>query len=154
MNSGYSAQIVDTLRLRALEKERMDAALTFADDIELCYQELALVKVYKDYYVYAVDMDERFEHEAIAIDADGEGMHTYVYSSKNGNEPVYFINEELSSWRYEFYLELLKIVKKEKVQNGFDERWAFDEAANLSKEALVEAMTWNSPKEYANIVFM
>ena len=154
MNSSYSAQIVDTLRLRVLEKERMEAALTFADEIELDYQELTLVKVYNGNFVYAADMDERFEHEAIAIDADGEGGHTYVYSSRNGKEYVYFISEELNNWRYEFYRELLKIVKEEKGQNGFDEQWAFDEAACLNKETLVEAMTWNSPKDYANIVSM
>ena len=154
MNNGYNAQIVDTLRLRALEKERMKAAMAFADDIELDYKKLVLVKVYKGKYVYAVDMDEGFEHEAIAIDADGEGEHTYVYSSRNGKEPVYFISEELSSWRYDYFQELLRIAKEEKGQNGFDEHWAFDEAASLSKEAQVEAMTWNSPKEYADIVSM
>ena len=154
MNNGYNAQIVDTLRLRALEKERMEAAMTFADDIELDYKKLTLVKVYKEKYVYAADMDERFEHEAVAVDALGEGGVTYVYSSRNGKEPVYFISEELRNWRYEYYQELLKIAKEVNGQNGFDERWAFDEAACLSKEAQVEAMTWNSPKEYADIVSM
>ena len=128
--------------------------MTFADDIELDYKKLALVKVFKGKYVYAVDMDEGFEHEAIAIDADGEGVHTYVYSSRNGKVPVYFVSEELSSWRYDYYQELLRIAKEEKGQNGFDERWAFDEAVSLSKEAQVEVMTWNSPKEYADIVSM
>lgn len=154
MNSGYSAQIVDTLRLHALEKERLEAARSIADDIELDYNDLTLVKVYKDDFVYAADMDERFEHEAIAVDADGEGGLTFVYSSKNGKETVYFISEELSNWRYDFYLELLRTAKEEKGRNGFDERWAFDEAACLSKEVLVEAMTWNSPKEYADIISM
>lgn len=154
MNSVYTAQIIDTLRLRVLENERLDLAKTFADDVELDYQELTLVKVYKDYYVYAADMDERFEHEAIAIKTDGEGMHTYLYSSRNGKETVYFISEELSSWRYEFYQELLRIAKEEKGKNGFEERWAFDEATCLGKETLVEVMTWNSPKDYADIVSM
>lgn len=154
MNSSYSALIVDTLRLRALEKERLESAMNLADAIELEYKKLTLVKVYNDKYVYAADMDERFEHEAVAVDAHGEGGLTYVYSSKNGKEPVYFISEELSNWRYEYYQELLKIAKEENGHNGFDERWAFDEAALLSKEAQVEAMTWNSPKEYADIVSM
>ena len=154
MNSGYSAQIVDTLRLHALEKERLEAAQAIADDIELGYNNLTLVKVYKDKYVYAADMDERFEHEAISVDADGKGGLTFVYSSKKCKETVYFISEEVNNWRYDFYLELLRTAKEEKGRNGFDERWAFDEAACLSKEVLVEAMTWNSPKEYADMVSM
>ena len=123
MNSGYSAQIVDTLRLHALEKERLEAAQAIADDIELDYNDLTLVKVYKDKYVYAADMDERFEHEAISVDADGKGGLTFVYSSKKCKETVYFISEEVNNWRYDFYLELLRIAKEAKGRNGFDERW-------------------------------
>lgn len=154
MNNIYRAQIVDSLRLHALEKERIEAARSIAIDIELVFKDLTLAKIYKDNYVYAVDVDERFEHEAIMVDADGEGGHTFIYSAIKGKETLYFISEELSNWRYDFYLELLRIAKEEKGHNGFDERWAFDEAVNLSKEGLVEAMTWNSPKEYAEIVSM
>ena len=132
----------------------MEAAKDFAESIELEYEKLTMVKIYDGKYVYAVDMDERFEHEAVAIDADGDGCHTFVYSSRNGKEPVYFVSEELSNWRHEFYLELLKIAREEKGHNGFDERWAFEEASCMSKETMVEAMTWNSPKEYADIVSM
>ena len=48
----------------------------------------------------------------------------------------------------------MKIAKEEKGRNGFDERWAFDEANALSKEALVEVMTWNTPEAYADMVSM
>lgn len=154
MNNVYCAHIVDTLRLHALEKERLELARSIAEDIELDYKDLTLVKVYKDIYVYAVDLDEQFEHEAITVDTDGEGGLTFVYSTNNGKETVYFISEELNNWRYDFYLELLKITKEKKGNNGFDERWAFDEATCLSKEGLVEAMTWNAPKEYAEIISM
>lgn len=154
MNKGQSAKIVDTLRLLTLEKERLGRAQAIADEIELQYRQLTLVKVCKEKYVYAADLDERFEHEAIALDADGEGGLTLVYSSKNGNETVYFTVDELNDWRHEYYLELLNIAKEESYKNGFDERWAFDEAVCLSKEGLVEAMTWNSPKEYAELVSM
>ena len=154
MNNVYCAQIVDTLRLHALEKEHLEAARSIAEDIELDYKDLTLVKIYKDNYVYAVDLNEQFEHEAIIVDAEGEGGLTFVYSTNNGKETIYFISEELSNWRYDYYLELLKIAKEEKGHNGFDERWAFDEASSLSKEGLVEAMTWNAPKEYAAIVSM
>jgi len=154
MNGGYHAQIVDTIRLQSLERERLTMARIIADDIELEYHSLSLVKIYKGDYVYAADMDGRFEHEAVSVAADGDGRHTFVYSSKKANETVCFISEELNSWRYDFYQALMKIAKEYKGKNGFDERWAFDEAACLSKEGLVEAMVWNSPKEYAGIVTM
>ena len=154
MNNLRKAQIVDTLRLYALENERMEAALVVADDCELEYKQLTLVKVLDEKFVYAADMDEKFEHEAVVVDADGDGSYTRVYSSKNGKDAKYFVSEELSDWRYELYLELMRIAEEEDGQNGFDKRWAFDEAAGMSNEALVEAMTWNSPKEYAGIVSM
>lgn len=154
MNKNRTALIVDKLWLHAIEKERLEAAQTIADNIEIEYNQLTLVKVYRDKYVYVADLDERFEHEAIAVDAVGEGVHTYVYSSKKNKETIYFISEELNSWRYDFYMELLKIVKEEKEQNGFNQRWAFEEAACLSIESLVEAMTWNDPKNFAEIVSM
>lgn len=149
-----SAQIVDTLRYRALEPLRLEAAKDIADDVELDYKHLTLVMVRDDVYVYGVDMDESFEHEAIAVDAEGDGKCTSVYSFNNGKETFRFLSEDLEDWRYRFYQALLRIAKEEKGRNGFDERWVFDEANALSKEALVEAMVWNTPEGYAEMVSM
>lgn len=149
-----SAMIDDTLRLHALEPLRLETAKAIADDVELEYERLTLVMLRNADYIYAVDMDDAFEHEAIAVDAEGNGCCTTVYSFLNGKENFYYLPEDLKEWRYRFYHALMKIVKEEKGRNGFDERWAFDEASALSKETLVEAMTWNTPEAYADMVSM
>lgn len=149
-----SAMIDDTLRLHALEPLRLETAKAIADDVELEYERLTLVMLRNDDYIYAVDMDDAFEHEAIAVDAEGNGCCTNVYTSSNGKENFYYLPEDLNDWRYRYYQALMKIAKEEKGNNGFDERWAFDEASALSKEALVEAMTWNTPEAYADMVSM
>ena len=149
-----SALIDDTLRLHALEPLRLKTAKAIANDVELEYEHLTLVMLRNADYIYAVDMDDAFEHKAIAVDADGNGSCTSVYSFNNGKENFYYLAEDLKDWRYRYYQALMKIAKEEKGKNGFDERWAFDEASALSKEALVEAMTWNTPEAYADMVSM
>ena len=149
-----SALIDDTLRLHALEPLRLETAKAIADDVELEYERLTLVIIRNDDYIYAVDMDDAFEHDAIAVDDDGNGSCTSLFSFSNGKEIFYYLSEDLKDWRYRYYQALMKIAKEEKGRNGFDERWAFDEANALSKEALVEVMTWNTPEAYADIVSM
>ena len=149
-----SALIDDTLRLHALEPLRLETAKTIADDVELEYERLTLVIIRNDDYIYAVDMDDAFEHDAIAVDDDGNGSCTSLFSFSNGKEIFYYLSEDLKDWRYRYYQALMKIAKEEKGRNGFDERWAFDEANALSKEALVEVMTWNTPEAYADMVSM
>lgn len=148
------ALIDDTLRLHALEPLRIEMAKAIANDVELEYEHLTLVLLRNNDYIYAVDMDDAFEHEAISVDAEGNGSCTSIYSFFNGKENFYYLPEDLKDWRYRYYQALMKIAKEEKGRNGFDERWAFDEASALSKEALVEAMTWNTPEAYADIVSM
>lgn len=149
-----SALIDDTLRLHALEPLRLETAKAIADDVELEYKRLTLVIIRNDDYIYAVDMDDAFEHDAIAVDDDGNGSCTSLFSFSNGKEIFYYLSEDLKDWRYRYYQALMKIAKEEKGRNGFDERWAFDEANALSKEALVEVMTWNTPEAYADMVSM
>jgi len=149
-----SALIDDTLRLHALEPLRLETAKAIADDVELEYERLTLVIIRNDDYIYAVDMDDAFEHDAIAVDDDGNGSCTSLFSFSNGKEIFYYLSEDLKDWRYRYYQALMKIAKEEKGRNGFDERWAFDEANALSKEALVEVMTWNTPEAYADMVSM
>ena len=153
-NTKPSALIDDTLRLHALEPLRIEMAKAIADDVELEYGRLTLVMLRNADYIYAVDMDDAFEHEAIAVDAEGNGSCTSVYSFNNGKENFYYLPEDLKDWRYRYYQALMKIAKEEKGKNGFDERWSFDEANTLSKEALVEVMTWNTPEAYADMVSM
>ena len=75
-----SALIDDTLRLHALEPLRLETAKTIADDVELEYERLTLVIIRNDDYIYAVDMDDAFEHDAIAVDDDGNGSCTSLFS--------------------------------------------------------------------------
>ncbi len=147
-----SALIDDTLRLHALEPLRLETAKAIADDVELEYERLTLVIIRNADYIYAVDMDDAFEHDAIAVDDEGNGSCTSLFSFSNGKEIFYYLSEDLKDWRYRYYQALMKIAKEEKGRNGFDERWAFDEANALSKEALVEVMTWNTPEAYADMV--
>lgn len=149
-----SALIDDTLRLHALEPLRLETAKAIADDVELEYERLTLVIIRNDDYIYAVDMDDAFEHDAIAVDDEGNGSCTSLFSFSNGKEIFYYLSEDLKDWRYRYYQALMKIAKEEKGRNGFDERWAFDEANALSQEALVEVMTWNTPEAYADMVSM
>ncbi len=149
-----SALIDDTLRLHALEPLRLETAKAIADDVELEYERLTLVIIRNADYIYAVDMDDAFEHDAIAVDDEGNGSCTSLFSFSNGKEIFYYLSEDLKDWRYRYYQALMKIAKEEKGRNGFDERWAFDEANALSKEALVEVMTWNTPEAYADMVSM
>lgn len=146
--------IDDSLRLHVLESLRLETAKAIADDVELEYERLTLVIIRNDDYIYAVDMDDAFEHDAIAVDDDGNGSCTSLFSFSNGKEIFYYLSEDLKDWRYRYYQALMKIAKEEKGRNGFDERWAFDEANALSKEALVEVMTWNTPEAYADMVSM
>ena len=149
-----SALIDDTLRLHALEPLRLETAKAIADDVELEYERLTLVMLRNADYIYAIDMDDAFEHDAIAVDDEGNGSCTSLFSFSNGKEIFYYLSEDLKDWRYRYYQALMKIAKEEKGRNGFDERWAFDEANALSKEALVEVMTWNTPEAYADMVSM
>ncbi len=98
-----TALIVDTLRLHALEPERLEAAKDIAKDIELDYECMTLVMVRKDLYIYGINMDDSFEHDAIAVDAEGDGYFTLVYSFNNGKETFYYLPKDLEDWRYRYF---------------------------------------------------
>ncbi len=149
-----TARIIDTLKLHALEPLRLEEAKKIADDAEMEFKNLTLVMLRNDEFIYVCDMDNAFEHEAITVDADGNGRITNLYFLYNSKDSFYYLQEDLDDWRYKYYLALMRIAEKEKGRNGFDKRWAFDEANALSKQTLVEAMAWNTPESYANMVSM
>ena len=148
------AKIVDSLRMKVLEAERMDKAIASAKDFDRDFDTITLVRVIGDKYLYVYDLNDGDIHDGVLVASEGNYLLTKVYSYKNSDKRYFYMNDEVEKWRLDFLDELFKIVKEDAGRAGFTREWALNEVTSLSKRGTAEAMTFNSPKDYADMVTM
>lgn len=149
------ADVVDTLKLQAENPERMEKAISTAKEYKCEFENICLVKVWNDWYVYGLDMDEGGKHQGIMVNTNMDVRLVWIYSSGN----LHYTNCETALWRGEVLRELLRIEKDspnvdiEQVASELvgltDER-----CANLMSEGHVYVDIIEDAREYAYIVTM
>ena len=145
------AKVVDTLRLQASNPDRLEAAKNTAKEFEYEYQTINLVKVWDDWFVFGLDMDERSEHEAILVNSKSETRLAKLYHSRD----MYFTDWEIDQWREELLRELLKI---ESESNSVDMKQVANELVGMTNERVVGYLSEGSSdikenaKDYASLV--
>ena len=149
-----TAKIDDSLRMKVLEAERMDTAIASAKDFDRDFDSISLVRVIGDKYLYVYDLNDGYIHDGVLVALDGVYLLTKVYSFTNSDKRYFYTNDEIEKWRLDFLDELFKIVKEDAGRAGFTREWALNEVTSLSKRGTAEAMTFNSPKDYADMVTM
>ena len=133
-NKDYSAtplraKIVDTMKLLYREPQRLEVAKKLAQSFCFEYDNINLVKETNNWYVFALDMDEKSEHKAILVNSTLETKVGILYSS-NG---FHFTNFEISEWRGVLLAELLK----------------YKEQYDISFEAIADEIAHNNNQEVA-----
>ena len=147
------AKVVDTLQLQASNPERLEAAKKTAKKYKFEFQTIRLVKVWEDWFVYGLDMDERKEHHAILVNTELNVRlaHLYSYGDKQ------FTNWETDLWREELLRELLQIESESSV---VDLRQVANELVGMTDERVTEYLSVGSSdikenaKDYAFMVTM
>lgn len=149
-----TAKIDYSLRMKVLEAERMNYAIASAKEFERDYSSISLVRVIADEYLYIYDLNDDEILEGVLIAKDGNYVLTPVYSFSNCGKRYFYTSNEIEKWRLDLLDELFKIVREDNGQAGFTRAWALNEVSMLSKVATAEAMTFNSPKDYADLITM
>lgn len=149
------AVIVDTLKLQAENPQRMEVAMSTAKEYEYEFDTIRLVKVWDDWFVYGLDMDDREKHKGIMVNTKLDVRLVWIYSSRN----LHYTDSEIAQWRGEVLSELLRIEKESK---NVDIEQVASEMANLTYERCFKMMCdanvyvdiIEDAKEYAYIVTM
>lgn len=149
------AVIVDTLKLQAENPLRMEKAMSTAKEYEYEYDTIRLVKVWDDWFVYGLDMDDREKHQGIMVNAKLDVRLVWIYSSGN----LHYTDSETALWRGEVLSELLRIEKESK---NVDIEQVASELVGLTDERCARMMCdahvyvdiIENAREYANIVTM
>ena len=149
------AVIVDTLKLQAENPQRYEKAISTAKENKYEFKDIRLVKVWDDWFVFGLDMDEEKKHRAIMVNANMDIRLAWLYTSDN----LHYTNFEIAKWRAEVLAELLRIQKEspyvemEQVASEMvgltDERCAL-----LMSDPHVYVDIIESARDYANIVTM
>lgn len=145
-NNNYKAEppvakIIDTLKVLHREPKRLEAATKLAQSYHFEFDKIHLVKETNNWYVFALDMDEKREHKAILVNSRLETKVGSLYSS-NG---LHFTDFEISEWRGVLLAELLKY--KEQYGISYDE--VANEIAQLKNEEIVQHLALSNT--YPNI---
>lgn len=148
------AKIDDSLRMKVLEAERMNTAIASAKEFERNFDSITLVRVIGDKYLYVYDLNDEYVLDGVLVAKDGTYVLTKIYSFTNSDKRYFYTNEEVEKWRLNYLDELFKIVEEDAGHIGYTREWALDEVTSLSKRSTAEAMTYHSPKEYADMVTM
>lgn len=61
------AEIIDTLKLQAENPQRMEKAMSTAKEYEYEFDSIRLAKVWDDWFVFGLDMDEGEKHQGIEM---------------------------------------------------------------------------------------
>ena len=149
------AEIIDTLKLQAENPQRMEKAMSTAKEYEYEFDSIRLAKVWDDWFVFGLDMDEGEKHQGIMVNSKLDVRLVWIYTSRN----LYYTDAEIAIWRGEVLRELMK---------GLDETPGLcieqiaSEMVGLTDERCVNMMTdahvyvdiIEDAREYANIVTM
>lgn len=149
------AEIIDTLKLQAENPQRMEKAMSTAKEYEYEFDSIRLAKVWDDWFVYGLDMDEGEKHRGIMVNRTLDVRLVWIYTSRN----LYYTDAEIAIWRGEVLTELLRI---EKESPNVDIKQVALEMVGLTDERCAKLMTdanvyvdiIENAREYANIVTM
>ncbi len=152
----YQAKVVNNLKLQAIHADKLRLAKQTARDYNYEYNTISLVKEWKEWVVFAFDLDGREEHEAIMVrDKCPQVLFCRLYSYHAGNEVFYFTDEETDVWRCQFLEALFEIVKQPgATKSGFSKEWAVRELVGMTGQMLAQVMPYNTPEEYAEMITM
>lgn len=152
----YQAKVVDILKLQAIHADKLRLAKQSARDYNCKYKTISLIKEWGEWVVFALDLDEREEHESIMVrDKYPQILFCPLHSYRVGNEVFYFTDEETDAWRCQFLEALLEIVKQpEAIKSGFSKEWAVREIVGTTGHMLAQVMPYNTPQEYAEMITM
>lgn len=149
------AEIIDTLKLQAENPQRMEKAMSTAKEYEYEFDSIRLAKVWDDWFVFGLDMDEGEKHQGIMVNSKLDVRLVWIYTSRN----LYYTDAEIAIWRGEVLTELLRI---EKESPNVDIKQVALEMVGLTDKHCVNMMTdanvyvdiIEDAREYANIVTM
>ena len=149
------AVIVDTLKLQAENPQIMEVAMSTAKEYEYEFETIRLVKVWDDWFVYGLDMDDREKHKGIMVNTKQDVRLVWIYTSGN----LHYTDSETAIWRGEVLSELLRIEKESKnvdIEQVASELVGLtdERCAKLISDAHVYVDIIEDAKEYANIVTM
>ena len=149
------AEVIDTLKLQAENPQRMEAAISTAKENKYEFKDIRLVKVWDDWFVYGLDMDEDKKHQGIIVNKELDVRLVWIYTTGN----LHYTDVEIAKWRGEVLRELLKGIDEspglsiEQIASELvgltDER-----CARLMSDAHVYVDIVENAREYANIVTM
>ncbi len=141
-----------TLQEHVLAK--LKAARHISRNYNFKYKNISFVKEWEEWTIFAFDLDEREEHEALMVrDEYPEFLYCPLHSYRSGNEVFYFTEEEIDVWRYRFLEALLEIVKRpDAIEAGLSKEWAVRQIVDTTTEHLVQIMSSNTPDEYAEFI--
>lgn len=149
------AEIIDTLKLQAENPQRMEKAMSTAKEYEYEFDSIRLAKVWDDWFVYGLDMDEGEKHRGIMVNRTLDVRLVWIYTSRN----LYYTDAEIAIWRGEVLRELLKGLDE---SPGLSIEQIASEMVGLTDKHCVNMMTdanvyvdiIEDAREYANIVTM
>ena len=155
VKKSQKAEIIDILKLQAENPQRMEVAISTAKEFKYEFENIRLIKVWDDWFVYGLDMDESKKHRGIMVNKELDVRLVWIYSYRN----LHYTDAEIAKWRGEVLRELLKGLDEspglsiEQVASELvgltDER-----CAKLMSDAHVYVDIVENAREYANIVTM
>ena len=149
------AEIIDTLKLQAENPQRMEVAMSTAKEYKYEFDTIRLVKVWDDWFVYGLDMDDREKHQGIMVNAKLDVRLVWIYSSGN----LHYTDAETALWRGEVLRELLIGLEE---SPGLSIEQIASELVGLTDERCARTMCdarvyvdlMEDAREYANIMTM
>ncbi len=147
------AQVIDLMKLQNLLPERMEKAVKLAKEYEMEFDRICLIKVWDDWYVYGLFMNETLMENAVLVNSKGDVHYGDVFLV----EGRYFTIYEVNAWRGEVLAELLRIQKEN--PSVTNEQIA-EEISLLGTQRVLHIMStgildWvENAREYADIITM
>lgn len=123
---------------------KLKAAKQISRNYNIKYKDISFVKEWEEWTIFAFDLDEREEHEALMVrDEYPEFLLCPLHSYRSGDEVFHFTEEEIDVWRYRFLKALLEIVKRsDALEAGLSKVWAVRQIVDTTAEHLVEIMPY------------